>query len=75
MAEIQKNWAGNYTYSATRLHRPTTMEQVQEIVSRCRKLRVIGSRHSFNGIADCTEDRISGDNSSFVEKPIVRQPF
>jgi len=59
MAEIQKNWAGNYTYSATRLHRPTTMEQVQEIVSRCRKLRVIGSRHSFNGIADCTEDLIS----------------
>ena len=59
MADIQKNWAGNYTYSAVRLHRPTMLEQVQEIVSRCHKVRVLGSRHSFNGIADSTEDLIS----------------
>jgi xylitol oxidase len=59
MTEVQKNWAGNYTYSAVRLHLPTSIEQVQEIVSRCNKLRVLGSRHSFNGIADCTEDLIS----------------
>ncbi len=59
MTNIQKNWAGNYTYSAVRLHRPTTIDQVQDTVSRCRKLRVLGSRHSFNGIADSTEDLIS----------------
>ncbi len=28
-------------------------------MSRCNKLRVLGSRHSFNGIADSTEDLIS----------------
>ena len=59
MSERQQNWAGNYTYNAVRLQRPATIEQVQELVSRCNKLRVLGSRHSFNGIADCDEDLIS----------------
>jgi xylitol oxidase len=59
MTEKLSNWAGNYTYSTTRLHQPTTLEQVQEVVSRCDKLRVLGSRHSFNGIADCNEGLIS----------------
>ena len=59
MSEKQRNWAGNITYNAARLHRPATIEQVQELVSRCNKLRILGSRHSFNGIADCNEDLIS----------------
>jgi xylitol oxidase len=59
MTEKLSNWAGNYTYSTTKVHRPTTLEQVQQVVSRCDKLRVLGSRHSFNGIADCNEDLIS----------------
>ncbi|MCI0579764.1 MAG: FAD-binding protein [Chloroflexi bacterium] len=59
MIENQRNWAGNYTYSAARLHYPETAEQVQELVSRGRKLKVLGTRHSFNGIADSPEDLIS----------------
>ncbi len=55
----QLNWAGNYRYSAARLHYPETMEQVQETVVKCRKLRALGTRHSFNGIADSTEDILS----------------
>ena len=50
-----KNWAGNYTYRAQRLHRPATMEQVQEIVAGAPAVRVLGSRHSFNDIADSAE--------------------
>jgi len=49
------NWAGNYTYSAERLHRPSTLEQVREIVASAPRVRVLGSRHSFNDIADSTE--------------------
>ena len=30
------NWAGNYEYRAERLHRPVTLEQVQEIVAAAR---------------------------------------
>jgi xylitol oxidase len=50
-----RNWAGNYTYRAQKLHRPSTIEQVQEIISKAPGVRVLGSRHSFNGIADSSE--------------------
>jgi alditol oxidase len=49
------NWAGNYTYGAARLHRPATLEQVRELVAAAPRIRVLGSRHSFNGIADSEE--------------------
>ena len=51
----ERNWAGNYEYRAERLHRPATIEQVQEIVASAQQLRVLGSRHSFNAIADSAE--------------------
>jgi xylitol oxidase len=59
MSASQQNWSGHHTFSAARFHHPTTVEQIQEVVSRSRKLRVLGSRHSFNDIADSAEDLIS----------------
>ncbi|MDD9268234.1 FAD-binding protein [Paenibacillus sp. GCM10023248] len=53
------NWAGNYKYSASALHTPVNVEQVQEIVASSKKVKVLGTRHSFNHIADTTEDHIS----------------
>src|ERR1700691_1490711 len=53
------NWSGNYTYSTDRLHQPKTVEEVQQVVKSCSKLRALGARHSFNGIADSTENQIS----------------
>jgi alditol oxidase len=50
-----RNWAGNYAYGAQVLHRPSTVEEVQEIVARAPAVRVLGSRHSFNDIADSAE--------------------
>ena len=55
----QRNWAGNYTYRAARLHRPTTVAQVQDLVAHHPKVKVLGSRHSFNDIADTPGDLIS----------------
>ena len=49
------NWAGNYTYRAERLHLPSTLEQVREIVAAASRVRVLGSRHSFNDIGDSEE--------------------
>jgi xylitol oxidase len=49
------NWSGNYTYRASRLHRPTTIEQAQEIVAHAERIRVMGSRHTFTSIADSSE--------------------
>ncbi len=50
-----KNWAGNYTYRAEKLHRPSTIEEVREIIANAPGVRVLGSRHSFNDIADSSE--------------------
>src|SRR5918993_101266 len=50
-----KNWAGNYTYRARKLHRPSTIEQLQGILAKAPCVRVLGSRHSFNDIADSLE--------------------
>ena len=50
-----QNWAGNYTYRAEKLHRPSTIEQVREIIANAPGVRVLGSRHSFNDIADSSE--------------------
>jgi alditol oxidase len=49
------NWSGNYRYHARALHRPSTLEQVQEIVGSRPRIRVLGSRHSFTGFADSAE--------------------
>jgi|CZKL01.1.fsa_nt_gi xylitol oxidase len=53
------NWAGNLTYSTDHLHSPGTVEEVRQVVKSCDKLRALGSRHSFNAIADSTANQIS----------------
>ncbi len=53
------NWAGNHAYVAARLHEPTSLVELQEVVRTAPSLRVLGSRHSFNDIADTTGDLLS----------------
>ncbi|WP_028550288.1 FAD-binding protein [Paenibacillus sp. UNC451MF] len=57
--EVFRNWAGNYKYSTSHLHVPENTEQVQELVARCGRIKVLGTRHSFNGISDSTENLLS----------------
>jgi xylitol oxidase len=54
-----ENWAGNYAYRAARRHRPETLAELQELVARSSQVRALGTRHSFNDIADTTEDLVS----------------
>lgn len=68
---MNNNWAGNYTYGAAALHRPESVEQVQEIVRRSSRVRALGTRHSFNGIADTTGDLISMEH---LDKVIALDP-
>ncbi len=59
------NWAGNYTYRAHAWHQPSTLGELQELVARLPRVRVVGSRHSFSDIADSDElitlDRLPGE--------------
>jgi alditol oxidase len=49
------NWAGTHAYRATRIHRPSTVEEVQQVVARAPRIRVLGSRHSFSDVGDSDE--------------------
>jgi xylitol oxidase len=51
----ESNWAGTYAYSADRIQRPGSVEELQEVVARAPSVHVLGSRHAFNGIADAAE--------------------
>jgi len=53
------NWAGNLEYGTANVHYPTSVGQVQDVVKRCRRIRALGTRHSFNRIADSTENQVS----------------
>jgi xylitol oxidase len=46
------NWSGNIVFSAPQVYYPGTVAEVQEIVRTSEKVRVLGSKHSFNTIAD-----------------------
>lgn len=54
-----KNWAGNIEYSTDNVHYPKSVDEVKNIVKKCKKLRVLGSKHSFNRIADSDDNQIS----------------
>lgn len=54
MTERVTNWAGNVVFEAKSVHRPTSVDEVRRIVSAGGPLRVLGSGHSFNRMADTT---------------------
>ncbi len=49
------NWAGNVEYSTALMDQPESLDEVQRIVRRHDSLKVLGTRHCFNRIADSTE--------------------
>ena len=55
----ERNWAGNVTFGAARWHSPTTVDEVMAVVGCADRVRVVGSRHSFNDIADTDGDLVS----------------
>ncbi|WP_201776157.1 FAD-binding protein [Streptacidiphilus melanogenes] len=50
------NWAGNIEFEAARVHRPGTVEEARRIVAAAEQVKVLGSGHSFNRVADTSGD-------------------
>ncbi|MBV2354290.1 FAD-binding protein [Streptomyces sp. J2-1] len=46
------NWARNITYEAREYRRPETLDALRALVAGAARVRVLGSGHSFNRIAD-----------------------
>ena len=57
--EKQHNWAGNLEYGTDRVFSPKSVQEVQDLVRKYDKLKVQGTRHSFNTIADSKENLLS----------------
>ncbi|WP_333778021.1 FAD-binding protein [Streptomyces sp. IBSBF 3136] len=51
-ARAVTNWARNITYTAKEFHRPETVDALRALVAGSAKVRVLGSGHSFNRIAE-----------------------
>jgi xylitol oxidase len=54
-----KNWAGNFEYGTDHLFSGDSLEQVQNYVKKESKLKVLGTRHCFNKIADSKDNFLS----------------
>ena len=61
------NWAGNLTYHTDNVLTPKTVAETQKLVKETPRLRALGSRHSFNAIADSTAAQISLEHFDSME--------
>ncbi len=52
MTQHPTNWAGNVRFRVDHVEAPSSLEQLQSLVARSSTVRVLGSGHSFNDIAD-----------------------
>ena len=54
-----KNWAGNYTYSTSDLQPATSVEATRALIRQYDRMKVLGTRHCFNNIADSSHHLVS----------------
>jgi alditol oxidase len=57
--EKLKNWAGNIEYSTESLYAAKSVEEVKSYIKKASKLKVLGTRHCFNAIADSKDAFLS----------------
>jgi len=53
------NWAGNIEYGTDKIYSAKSVKDVQDFVRNRTKLKVLGTRHCFNTIADTTSEFLS----------------
>src|SRR5262245_47040434 len=59
MPDKLRNWAGNVNYSTEIVQAAKSVAEVREYVKNTEKLRVLGTRHCFNTIADSKDAFLS----------------
>ncbi len=55
------NWAGNVTFRAARVHHPASAAELGQVVAGARRVRALGTGHSFSRVADTTGDLVCLD--------------
>ena len=50
-SRMRVNWAGNVRYGAAEARRPESVSQLCEMARGAKKIKALGARHSFSGVA------------------------
>ena len=58
-ATPRTNWAGNIAFAAPDFYRPASLAELRAVVARARQVRVLGTGHSFNDMADSPGAQVS----------------
>jgi alditol oxidase len=53
------NWAGNVAFAAPGFYCPSSLSELQALVARSARIRVLGTGHSFNDLADSPGAQVS----------------
>lgn len=60
---LERNWAGNVEFRASRLSRPQSVDELQHLVVAAnaagRPVKALGTRHSFSPVADTVGELVS----------------
>ena len=67
-----RNWAGSHTYRAGRFVEARSVAEVQHEVAAATKVRVLGTRHSFNDLCDTDGTLLS--TTGFPDPVVVDVP-
>lgn len=67
----EQNWAKNVTYATDDIRQPTTVEELAEIIATTPKLRILGTRHAFNELANSTEVLVNLEKMATDEVEVV----
>ena len=59
MPASRTNWAGSHEIAGGRVHEPRSLDELQELVAGQVRLRVLGTRHTFNDLPDSRGDLVS----------------
>ncbi|MGP9536361.1 D-arabinono-1,4-lactone oxidase [Brachybacterium sp. AOP43-C2-M15] len=54
-----RSWSGTVDYGPGPLHAPASVEQLRALVGRSRRIRALGTRHSFSSIAASDADLVT----------------
>jgi FAD/FMN-containing dehydrogenase len=58
-ASPRTNWAGNVAFVAPDFYRPASLAELRAVVARARQVRVLGTGHCFNDMADSPGAQVS----------------
>jgi alditol oxidase len=56
---LHTNWSGTVFYAARQIHTPETVDELRALVASSRRIRALGTAHSFSDVADTDGDLVS----------------